>query len=513
MNLGRSASSSVVSVSLALLGSFLAVSARAQDLKANERAVELFAKQCALCHDADGRARGAIARLLVPPPRDFGEGLFQLSSGDNGVPLPSDIERVIEHGLPGSGMPAFPNLAPADRTLLASHVALLSIEAIATRIQGGIEARGDQLDRQEALKLAEWEMTPEIPAPFAAFPTANESTLATGRRIYLERCAACHGVLGEGRAVVPGWRDGDLFAARDLRKGILKGGSSVEDLARRIRAGMPGRGMPPTQLAAGETEALAVFVHTLLPEGAEQRYTQTHLTLDAKRVKELPANDDAAWKSAREVRLVLSPLASRADAVMELKVAALHDGKSIAFRLRWHDETRDDRALGKSKLPDGVALQFSSESNPPLFGMGSLHQPLNQWHWKAFHPDRIATFFDLLHDEGYPRDFAGSVSGAPNTKPPAGLLQPETKATSSSVVGPGTASANRGDSGIEVLPTHVEGEWQVIVRRSLKGKAKEDITFTPGGTSEFCCAVWNGSAGDYGPRKSVSIWNTLTLEP
>lgn len=498
---------------IALLG--LGPKVVAQTTPPNPRAAELFAQQCALCHDVDGRARNPIAKLMSPKPRDFGEGLFQLSSGDNGVPVLDDLERVIERGLPGSGMPAFPWIASADRRALAAHVQNLAIEAIATRIQDDIHAHGDSLDRTEALKMAEWEMTPDEPEPFGAFPDPTADTLALGKRLYLENCSACHGISGQGRAIVPGYKEGDAFVARDLRLGLLKGGTRLTDIARRIRAGMPGRGMPPTLLGVGETEALAVYVSTLIPKDAEYRYSQTRQSLHVKHAKgALPGRDSDAWKSANEVRLVLSPLTSRPNAVVEAHVAAMHDGESIVFRIRYRDPTRDDRALGPSRLPDGIALQFSSDAEPALFGMGSGHHPTNLWHWKSFHPEKVAAFFDLLGGRGAPQAREQLANDGSGRRAPAGLLEPEKQAGSSAATGPGSAlTAGGGEARIDVTPTYLDGEWQIVMKRPLKARFDDETAFAASSHALFALAVWNGSAGDYGPRKSISIWNDLTLEP
>ena len=56
----------------------------------------LFDRHCAVCHDSDGRARSAIAERLLPRPRDFGEGIFQLSSAENGVPIAVTAAESIE---------------------------------------------------------------------------------------------------------------------------------------------------------------------------------------------------------------------------------------------------------------------------------------------------------------------------------------------------------------------------------------------------------------------------------
>jgi DMSO reductase family type II enzyme heme b subunit len=494
----RSRPNSICSAVLGVLafGSVAAQSARAAD-PTDQRIKTLFAEQCALCHDADGRALGPIARTLSPAPRDFGEGLFQLSSGDNGVPMIQDLERVIARGLPGSAMPAFPEIGAADRRGLAEFVRELAIDAITERVTAELRERGETIDPKEARALAEWRMTPVEFDPFPSFPPADEATLAKGRRLYEQHCLACHGADGGGRAVVPGWQDFQYVPARDLRIGILKGGAGLQDIARRIRAGMPGRGMPPTLLEQGDTEVLAVYVESLLPADAATRWEQRSETILVRRVagSVIHGADDAAWNRIPETRLVLTPLASRGDvvsSVVEARVAAVHDGVTLAIRIRWPDTTRDDPAAN-AVLPDGVGLQFSSERSPPVMGMGALHQPHDLWFWRTFDPERGAAAWSNFGRRGL-----GS-----------GLSRP---AKATTVAGAQSASPAYGDAEIEANASHDRGEWRVVLRRRLIPKRSESITFAPGGDVRVALGIWNGAAGDAGARKSISLWSTLDFD-
>ncbi len=74
---------------------------------------------CNVCHGNEGRGDGPVARNLKPKPRDFAD----LAGYKRGPGL-TQIEETIEKGLNSSGgiMPAFPNLKPEDRRLLALFV-------------------------------------------------------------------------------------------------------------------------------------------------------------------------------------------------------------------------------------------------------------------------------------------------------------------------------------------------------------------------------------------------------
>ena len=66
------------------LAGFLASAAVAQDAKA------LYDKNCVACHGPAGKGDGAAAKMLKPPPQDFGTALK--GKGD------ADIAKVIKEG-------------------------------------------------------------------------------------------------------------------------------------------------------------------------------------------------------------------------------------------------------------------------------------------------------------------------------------------------------------------------------------------------------------------------------
>lgn len=493
---------------LALLGG---VVARAQE-SGERSAAALFERHCAACHDADGRAAGPVARLLQPAPRDFGLGLFQLTTGPNGVASAADVERVLERGIAGSGMPSFHWLDAADRAALAQHVLDLAVAARTAQILQQARARGVPVDEAGARATAVRRLTAVILPELGPFPEPTADTLERGQQLYREQCAACHGPEGRGRGAPDAWIDTEFPFARNLGLGLLKGGASLDDLARRIRAGMPGRGMPPTLLENADIAAIAVYVRTLIPPGAEQRFAQRRHELRARKVAApAPADPgDAAWEGADEVRLVLSPLAGRAASVLEARIAVLHDGSDVAVRLSWSDATKDDRAVGASRLPDGAALQWSTEAEPAFFGMGSSHQPVNLWHWKAFHPDDLAGALDLLLPQG---SGTGAASDVPRVRAPEGLLTPETSGESATGSGPGRLAAPAdARHSIAAAPRWHDGTWQVVFKRSLAATTAGEVALAEGARLQLAAAIWNGSAGDYGAQKSVSLWNGVTLE-
>ena len=62
--------------------------------------------------------------------------------------------------------------------------------------------------------------------------------------------------------------------------------------------------------------------------------------------------------------------------------------------------------------------------------------------------------------------------------------------------------------------TWADGRWGVVFVRDLAAPAASDIKvdFTPGATTHFALAVWDGGANDRDGQKAITIWHRLTLQ-
>ncbi len=93
----------------------------------------LFRKHCTHCHGLTGDGFGPAAALLSPYPRDFRRGTFKFKSSISpSRPTLDDLIETIEHGVPGTSMPAMANLKKDehyadDIAVLAHYVRYLSI--------------------------------------------------------------------------------------------------------------------------------------------------------------------------------------------------------------------------------------------------------------------------------------------------------------------------------------------------------------------------------------------------
>lgn len=93
------------------------------EAKVLERGREIYNRYCATCHGADGKAQTAQGGQLDPRPRDFTLAQFKhkLAPGD-GLPTDAELKQVVRHGIPGSQMPAWPNLDPDDLDAVVQYL-------------------------------------------------------------------------------------------------------------------------------------------------------------------------------------------------------------------------------------------------------------------------------------------------------------------------------------------------------------------------------------------------------
>lgn len=256
----------------------------------------LYAQHCQHCHGVSGDGQGPTAPYLNPKPRDYRNGKFKFTSTtyDFG-PNRGDLDRIILEGIPGTYMPSFKLLKPAELNAIREYVLWLSMrgeiemklisegladytrEAVKQRIQAGEKyaaiaeefakrhADGDfeetfntvvdlVVDRWEGSQAAENLVQVAVNRP----PATTES-IARGRALYLHpdnKCASCHGDAGYGNGpqtytLTPGKPGVGLYddwnnpiQPRNLHAGVFRGGRRPYDLFCRIRASVKGTPMP-----------------------------------------------------------------------------------------------------------------------------------------------------------------------------------------------------------------------------------------------------------------------------
>lgn len=80
------------------------------------RGMELFGQNCSVCHGENGDGKGPGAATLSTPPASF------LDTHHSSMYNPGEKYWIISNGSETTGMPAFPNLSPADRWHLINHI-------------------------------------------------------------------------------------------------------------------------------------------------------------------------------------------------------------------------------------------------------------------------------------------------------------------------------------------------------------------------------------------------------
>lgn len=171
-----------------------------------KRGSELFAQNCASCHGAQGRGDGVAAATLLPAPANL--TLKQFST--------ERLSYVLDHGVYGSAMPAWRDLAEQDRAALVLYVS--------------------KLNQVKPVSL----INPEAKA------------------LFVQHCASCHGVDGRGDGPVAG-------ALAPKATNFDQVGPSMARALSVINDGIPGTSMPPwkDQLSLKERGMLAMYVASL----------------------------------------------------------------------------------------------------------------------------------------------------------------------------------------------------------------------------------------------------------
>jgi mono/diheme cytochrome c family protein len=227
----------------------------------------LYAANCARCHGIGGNGDGLASPYLDPPARKFGQEKFMLGTTSTGIPSDDDLVYLMTHGIPGTAMPPFPNLADDEKRAIARHIRRLAYAGLYAK-RFALIAKDEDPDPKEVHDWVAKQLTVGEPLPLPnnlAHPGPN--AIAHGKEIFQKNCATCHGPEGKGDG--PGTKDlkrddGRPIRPRDLAAGVYKGGGEPDRLFDRISLGMPGTPMPDLRILPPEDRAdLVHFVRSL----------------------------------------------------------------------------------------------------------------------------------------------------------------------------------------------------------------------------------------------------------
>jgi mono/diheme cytochrome c family protein len=508
----------------------------------------LYARHCAACHGELGDAKGLAANFLYPKPRDFRGGKYRLVSTDNNVPTRDDLNAVLLRGMPGSSMPSWAHLSQADRDLLVAEVVRLTGDGARERYIRKLKDQ-DQLtdeeikeaDVQEEIKaFAMRQTTPGSLTEVPALAGSDAAAIARGKSLYTRQsCHSCHGAEGKGDGVQKMNDDeGFVMRPRDLTRGIYKGGHDIHSLYLRILNGMPGTPMPASKnLKTDEIRDMVHFLRSLSTEEQRQSPILKREKIVIPQVTALPADsDERAWRVAPPVQVRLTPLWWRDDAVSAVQVQAVHDGRSIVFRLEWADAVANTQSGKTEAFKDAVALQLVAGPDEPFLGMGSPTTPIDLWMWDAdrgqpggdledVNPRVVVDVYPFSEKVAETADYARlgtKTAEHPEVAFPAQATGNQVARSAAHPSGGSSlTSAGVGSTTFRVKKSQLvagtgrwsEGRWTVLVRRSLAIASPEDgIALAPAQTASVALAVWDGAHRDRNGQKQISIWQELVLE-
>ena len=503
----------------------LAGSADAQSPRGDAKKGEaLYAQKCAVCHGATGKGDGAAEFVLFPKPRDLTSGKFKIRSTTS-LPTDDDLFRVVSQGIPGTAMPSWTVLTPAQRWDLVAYVKSLS----------------PVFTQQKALK----------PGLIPPTPKATPALLETGKKFYAEaECLKCHGATGKGDGesadtLKDEW--GYPIIPYDFTiAGRMKGGHSVRDVYRTLLNGIGGTPMPSfaDSLSPEETWGLAYYVMSLAKEPQKKAPAEAGAVRVKRVAGDLPADPTAAaWRSAALQPVPLRTLWLRPQQATAVRVAALHNGKEIGFLLEWDDPLADQAALGADQFRDAAAVQLPVQPTQlhgaghpePNYVMGEPGNPVNIWHWKADWQLDVARYRD--REDRYAAvavDDMPFLRGVRSSDPRAAVAPTDSheplfltaRAVNNPMARPRrSAVENLNAAGVGTITSQpaeaqiirgegrwADGKWRVVMVRSLRTENPRDAQLQPGQDSAVAFAVWDGAQRDRNGQKAVSVWQRLLIE-
>jgi mono/diheme cytochrome c family protein len=90
------------------------------------RGRDLYNRYCATCHGFDGKADTSQARQLDPRPRDLSLADFKRVDTPGALPSDAELSTIIVNGVPGTGMPGWPQLDPDDLQAVVHYLKTFS---------------------------------------------------------------------------------------------------------------------------------------------------------------------------------------------------------------------------------------------------------------------------------------------------------------------------------------------------------------------------------------------------
>lgn len=221
--------------------------------------IRLYKDKCSHCHGESGTGNGRAARHLFPLPRNFAGQRFRYVSASNGLATDNDLIKVIRSGLPGSSMPAFPDLSESELESL--------LPVLRDFHRRGVEASLKTLtnSKEELDDLVDVRTRPAKELDIPDVPSDSDAAIRQGEQLFQSTgCRQCHTQPNSAEYASNRKRlfdeSGQPILARDFSIDPIKGGKSLDEIYRRLSLGIPGTPHPSFAGSPSETMDLATYV-------------------------------------------------------------------------------------------------------------------------------------------------------------------------------------------------------------------------------------------------------------
>ena len=208
----------------------------------------VFERNCVVCHGPRGDGNGEWAKGILPKPRSFREGMFKFRSTPFGkLPTDEDLARTIRGGLSGTAMGMFTALSDDEVRAVTTYVKSFS------RLWRKLENHADPI---------------QFPSPPAWLEsqTSRSKHSVTGRLLFMNVCAGCHGEKADGSGPLSGNLK-DIWnmpcKPSDLRNEHLRCGDAPADVFRLLTTGMNGTPMIAYDKALSEEQRWQIIAFIL----------------------------------------------------------------------------------------------------------------------------------------------------------------------------------------------------------------------------------------------------------